>query len=99
MITKEKLLKTSPHFRKALSIAEKLSTDDLANKFNSLKYEAFGFAAVQIWHMTRDQIWKACLRNDRNWKQEVLECEGATIKEALNLLYGWCIHKGYLSLK
>jgi hypothetical protein len=98
-ITKDELLQSSPDFANAMLAAGLLSTDELFKKFEQLDYKAFGFAAVQLWKFTHDDYWQAGLRNDVNWKEPKLDCIGKTAKEALSLLYGWCVHKGYLKIE
>lgn len=95
-ITIDELKKSSPAFCNALQYIEKLSTDEIFEIFNQLDYKAFGHAAIMLYKMKRDDFWEASLRNDVNWKEPKLDCVGKTPKEAMILMYGWCIHKGYL---
>ena len=97
-LTTDELKQSSPAFCNALLYAGHLSTDELFEKFEQLDYKAFGFAAVQIWKLSNENYWDCGLRNDVNWKEPKLDCVGKTVKEALSLLYGWCVHKNYLKL-
>ena len=94
----EDLKKSSPDFCRALEHAQKLSTDEIFVVFNELKYKAFGFAAVMVYKMEHNEYWEANLRNDVNWEEPKIDCIGKTVKEAMALMYGWCIHKGYLKI-
>ena len=95
-ITVDELTTSSPAFANAMLAAGHLSTDELFDKFEQLDYKAFGFSAIQLWKLTGENYWQAGLRNDVNWKEPKLECVGKTVKDALSLMFGWCVHKGYL---
>ena len=98
-LTVDELKRSSPDFCNALSYAGKLSTDDLFAIFDQLKYKAFGYAAVMLYKMDRDDYWEASLRNDVKWEEPSIDCKGKTAKEAMVLMYAWCVHNKYLPCK
>ena len=96
-LTVDELTTSSPAFANAMLAAGHLSTEELFAKLEQVKYEAFGFPAVQVWRMlSLGEEWECGLRNDTRWKEPKLECTGKTVKEALTKLYAWCVHRGYL---
>ena len=84
-------------FRNALSTANSLSTDELLEAFEKVEYKAFGFPAVSVWKFKHENYWQAELRNYMFWQEPKLECKGETAKDAIALLYAWCVYKGFLS--
>lgn len=95
-LTTDELKQSSPAFCNALLYAGQLSTDELFAVLEQIKYKAFGFEAVMLYKMKHYDYWEAGLRNDANWKEPKLKCVGKTAKEAMALMYAWCVHKGYL---
>ena len=87
---------SSPAFGNALLYAGHLSTDELFAVFDQLIYKAFGFPAVMLYKMEHNDYWEAGLRNDVNWGEPKIDCKGKTAKDAMILMYAWCVHKGYL---
>ena len=73
-----------------------ISTDELLEKFNNIKYESWGHGAVQIWKMIHTDKWRAGLRNEITNKQHSVHFEGDTANEALHKLYEYCQSKSYL---
>jgi len=92
----EDLKKSSSAFTDALVIAQNMTTDELFEAFNKLKYKASGFPAIMLYKMQDNDYWEAGLRNDINWQQPKIDCTGKKAKDAMILMYAWCIHKGYL---
>ena len=95
-LTTDELKQSSPAFCNALLYAGHLSTDELFAVFDQLKYKAFGFPAVMLYKMKHNEYWEAGLRNDVNWEEPKIDCKGKTAKDAMVLMYAWCVHKGYL---
>ena len=95
-LTTDELKQSSPAFCNALLYAGHLSTDELFAVFDQLKYKAFGFPAVMLYKMEHNDYWEAGLRNDVNWVEPKIDCKGKTAKDAMVLMYAWCVHKGYL---
>ena len=95
-LTTDELKQSSPAFCNALLYAEHLSTDELFAVFDQLKYKAFGFPAVMLYKMEHNDYWEAGLRNDVHWKEPKIDCKGKTAKDAMVLMYAWCVHNGYL---
>lgn len=98
-LTKEQLMEHDA-FKNAMSISHTLSTDEITLRLEEVDYPSFGYKCVLIYRMLDETgaIWKAGLRNHMNWKEPVLECKSKKLKEALNLLFAWCIYKKYLTL-
>lgn len=95
-LTTDELKQSSSAFCNALLYAGHLSTDELFEVFDQLKYKAFGFPAVMLYKIEHHDYWEAGLRNDVNWKEPKIDCKGKTAKDAMVLMYAWCVHKGYL---
>lgn len=94
------LINTSPTFERALVYADKLTTDELFEKFDKLDYPAYGFPMIMVYKSSGENAlhpeWRASLRNPKDWKEPSLDCKGNTIHEAIKLMYAWCIYKEYL---
>jgi hypothetical protein len=97
-LTVAALKEISPLFKEAGEIAKKMSTDDLLEKLENVKYDAFGIPAVMLYKLDSKNYWEAGLRNEPDWKGPQLTCKGKTAKDALIVLYAWCVHKGYLKI-